>query len=79
MDDPLTLNELNDVLLITVSIIVVVPPTVKLPLTNKLFKLVDPDTLNYDNNVDALETNKLEKLVFLLIFVENVENVVVST
>ena len=57
-------------MLITVSIIVVVPPTVKLPLTNKLIKLVDPDTFNDDNNVDALETNKLEKLVLLLIFVK---------
>jgi hypothetical protein len=27
--------------------------------------LVDPDTFNDDKNVDALETNKLEKLVLL--------------
>jgi hypothetical protein len=44
---------------------VVVPPTFKLPLTYKLFELVDPDTFNIDDNVDASETNISEKLVFL--------------
>ena len=39
---------------------VVVPPTFKLPLTNKLFKLVDPDTFNDDNNVDEPKTSILE-------------------
>ena len=93
MVGPLTLNEVNDVLLITVSIIVVVPATFKLPFTVKLFKLVGPDTLKDDNNVDAPETNKLVKLVLLFKFdidvlllfiyncvdVEKFENVVVST
>ena len=65
---PLTLNEVNDVLLITVSIIVVVPATFKLPLTLKLFKLVGPDTLKDDNIVDAPETNKLLKFVLLFKF-----------
>jgi len=62
---------------------VVVPPTFKLPLTNKLFKLVDPDTFNDDNNVDEPKTSILEKLVLLFkllidnnVGVEKLENVV---
>ena len=65
MDGPLTLNELNDVLLTTVSIIVVVPLTFKLPLILTLFKVDCPETFNDDNNVDELETIKLLKLVLL--------------
>jgi hypothetical protein len=48
-------------LLITVSIIVVVPPTFKLPLIFTVFKLDVPDTCNDDENVDALETIKIER------------------
>ena len=84
MDGPLTLNELNVVLLTTVSIIVVVPPTFKLPFIFTVFKLDIPDTFNDDNNVDELETNKLEKLVLLFklliddnVDVENVDKLVV--
>ncbi len=44
---------------------VVVPPTFQLPLTNKLFKLIDPDTFNDDNNVDEPKTRISEKLVLL--------------
>ncbi len=51
MDGPLILDELNDVLLITVSIIVVVPPIFKLPLTNKSFQLDVPDTFNDENKI----------------------------
>jgi hypothetical protein len=50
-------------LLITVSKIVVVPLTFKLPLIFTVFKLDVPDTINDDNNADALETTKLEKIV----------------
>ena len=50
-------------MLIIVSIIVVVPPTFKLPLIFTVFKLDVPDTFNDDNHVDALETTKLEKFV----------------
>jgi hypothetical protein len=54
---------------------VVVPNTFRLPLILTLFKLVDPDTFNDDKNVDALETNKLEKLVLLfkLVIFNNVD------
>ncbi len=45
---------------------VVVPNTFRLPLILTLFKLVDPDTFNDDNNVDALETNKLEKISVII-------------
>jgi hypothetical protein len=71
MDGPLTLNELNDVLLTTVSIIDVVPPTFKFPLIFTVFKLDVPDTFNDDNNVvlfDSVESpdiNKLLKLILL--------------
>ncbi len=44
---------------------VVVPPTFKLSLTDKLSKLVDPDRFNDDNNVDEPKTSILEKLVLL--------------
>ncbi len=50
-------------MLITVSKIVVVPLTFKLPLIFTVFKLDVPDTINDDNNADALETTKLEKIV----------------
>ncbi len=51
---------------------VVFPPTFKLPLTEKLLNLDAPDTFNDDKNVDALETNKLEKLVLLFkLFIDN--------
>ena len=93
MEGPLTLNELNDVLLTTVSIIVVVPATFKLPMILTWFKVDWPDTFNDDNNVDELDTNKLVKLVLLYklvvvlykLLIDNavdvvkVENVVVST
>ncbi len=49
----------------TVSIMVVVHNTFRLPLILTWFKLDVPDTFNDDKNVDALETNKLEKLVLL--------------
>ncbi len=46
--------------------------------------MVWPETFNDDNNVDALETNKLEKLVLLFklliddnVDVENVDKLVV--
>ena len=65
MDGPLTLNELNVVLLTTVSIIVVVPPTFQLPFIFTVFKLDIPDTFNDDNNVESPEINKLLKLVLL--------------
>ncbi len=72
--------------MITVSIIVVVPLTFKLPITFKLFKVACPDTLKDDINVDSLETTKLLKLVLLfkslidvIADVEKVEKVVVST
>jgi len=65
MDGPLTLNELNVVLLTTVSIIVVVPPTFKLPLIFTVFKLDIPDTFNDDNNVESPDIIKLLKLVLL--------------
>ena len=65
---------------------VVVPNTFRLPLILTLFELVDPDAFNDDKNVDALETNKLEKLVLLfklVIFnsvdVEKVDKVFTST
>ncbi len=58
---------------------VVVPPTFKLPLDA-------PETFNEDKNVDALETEKLEKLVLLFkllidydVDVEKVEKVLTST
>ncbi len=54
---------LNDVLLVTVSIIAVVTPTFNFPLMFRVFKLDVPDAFNDDYNVDALETTKLEKLV----------------
>ena len=76
MDGPLTLNELNDVLLTTVSIIVVVPLTFKLPLILTLFKVDCPETFNDDNNVDELETIKLLKLVLLFkLFIDNIVDV----
>jgi hypothetical protein len=66
--------------------IVVVPQKFKIPLTNKLFKLVDPDTFNDEKNVDASETTKLEKIVLLFqllidnnVDVEKLENVVLLT
>ncbi len=74
MVGPLTLNEVNDVLLITASIIVVVPATFKLPMILTLLKLDGPDTLKDDNNVVPPETNKLVKLVLLLI--ENIVDIV---
>jgi hypothetical protein len=43
------------------------------------FKLVAPDTFNDDKNVKSLETDKLLKLVLLLVSVENVENIAIST
>ena len=74
------------VFLITVSIIVVVPLTFKLPITFKSFKVACPETFNDDINVDALETYKLLKLVLLvkslndvIADVVKVEKVVVST
>ncbi len=66
MVGPLILNEVNDVLLITVSIIVVVPATFKLPLILTSLKLDGPDTLKDDNNVVAPKTNKLLKSVYYL-------------
>ena len=45
-------------ILITVSIIVVVPATFKLPMMLTLLKLDGPDTFKDGNNVDAPETNK---------------------
>ena len=65
MDGPLTLNELNVVLLTTVSIMVVLPLTFKLPIILTLFKVDCPDTFNDDINVDEPETIKLLKLVLL--------------
>ena len=39
-----------------------------------LFNVVDPATFNDDNNVDELETTKLEKLVLLFkLLIDNVE------
>ena len=65
MDGPLTLNELNVVLLTTVSIIVVVPPTFKLPFIFTVFKLDIPDTFNDDNNVESPDIIKLLKFVLI--------------
>jgi hypothetical protein len=70
-------------LLITVSIIVVVPPTFKLPLIFTVFKLDVPDTFNDDNNVDALERTKIEILVLscndvyvvFKLFIDDINNV----
>jgi len=69
------------VLLITVSIIVVVPLTLKLPIIFILFKVDCPETFKDDNNVDEPETNRLLKFVLLKIavdvafklFIDNVE------
>ena len=69
MDGPLTLNELNVVFLTTVSIIVVVPPTFKLPLIFTVFKLDIPDTFNDDNNVVSPDIIKLLKLVLLYLVI----------
>ncbi len=81
-----TLNEFIDVLLITVSIIVVVPLTFKFPSIFPWFKVDWPDTFKDDDNLDEPETYKLLKSVLLFklfiddnVDVENVENVVVST
>ena len=46
MEGPLTLNEFIDVLLITVSIIVVVPLTIKLPIILTLFNVDWPGICN---------------------------------
>ena len=59
-----------DVFLITVSIIVVVPLTFKLPIILTLFNVDWPETFNDDNNVDELDTYKLLKFVLLNIVVD---------
>ena len=43
----------------------VTPDTFKDDIHVVLFNVVVPDTLNDDKNVDAPETNKLVKLVYL--------------
>ena len=75
-----------DVLLTTVSIIVVVLLTFKLSITFTLFKVVCPDTFNDDINVDESETDKLLKLVLWFkslidddVDVENNEKKLIST
>ncbi len=47
-----------------------VPPTFKLPLIFRVFKLDIPDTFNDDNNVESPDINKLLKLVLLNIDVD---------